>query len=137
MLLAVGNDQQFQSCCEVLGCSDLGRHTDFISNAQRVKNRSKLIPLLETKLMHQALAYWLEHLSAAHVPCGPINNIDQVFDDPQVQYRDMQISMAHPLATELSLVANPVKFSTTPIEYKQAPPILGEHNGDLPELLKE
>lgn len=137
MLLAVGNDQQFKVCCEVLGCMELGLHSDFITNAQRVKNRVKLIPLMEAKLVHQALAYWLEHLSAAHVPCGPINNIDQVFEDPQVQYRDMQISMAHPLATELPLVANPVKFSATPIEYKQAPPILGEHNGDLSELLEE
>ena len=136
MLLAVGNDQQFQRCCEVLGCVELGRHADFISNGQRVKNRLSLIPLLEAKLIHQPLGYWLEHLGAVHVPCGPINDIRQVFADPQVQHRGLQISMAHPLAAELALVANPVKFSATPIEYKQSPPILGEHNGDLPDALK-
>ncbi|MFT4938926.1 MAG: crotonobetainyl-CoA:carnitine CoA-transferase CaiB-like acyl-CoA transferase [Paraglaciecola sp.] len=137
LLLAVGNDKQFQACCEVLGCVELGGNADYISNAQRVKNRLTLIPLMEAKLLQQPLAYWLEHLSAVHVPCGPINDISQVFADTQVQHRGMQISMEHPLTSDLPLVANPVKFSATPIEYKQAPPILGEHNGDLPELLKK
>lgn len=137
MLLAVGNDKQFRMCCEVLGCMELGVHADYISNAQRVKNRLTLIPLLEAKLRLQTLAYWLEHLSAAHVPCGPINNIKEVFANPQVKHRGMQISMEHPHTSNLPLVANPVKFSATPIEYKQAPPILGEHNGDLSELLKK
>jgi crotonobetainyl-CoA:carnitine CoA-transferase CaiB-like acyl-CoA transferase len=137
MLLAVGNDQQFRSCCKVLACLELAQHADFITNGQRVKNRLSLIPLLEAKLLQHPLAYWLEHLSAVHVPCGPINDISQVFADPQVQHRNLQISMAHPLASELALVANPVKFSATAIEYKQAPPILGEHNDDLPDLLKE
>lgn len=137
MLLAVGNDQQFQTCCKVLGCSELGQHDDFMSNAQRVKNRLKLIPLLEAKLKLQPLVFWLEHLSTAHVPCGPINDIEQVFSDPQVRHRGLQISMEHPLAGDLPLVANPVKFSETPIEYQQTPPTLGEHNDDLSKLLKE
>lgn len=137
MLLAVGNDQQFKGLCKVLGCPELGLHADYVSNAQRVKNRLTLIGLLEAKLIKQPLTYWLEHLSSENVPCGPINDISQVFANPQVQYRDMQISMSHPLCAELPLVSNPVKFSETPIEYKQAPPILGEHNGDLPDLLKE
>lgn len=137
MFLAVGNDQQFQTCCKVLGCLQLGRHVDFISNERRVQNRLKLIPLLEAKLIQQPLAFWLEHLSAAQVPCGPINDINQVFSDPQVQHRGLQISMQHPTAGELPLVANPVKFSATPIEYQQTPPTLGEHNADLADLLKE
>jgi crotonobetainyl-CoA:carnitine CoA-transferase CaiB-like acyl-CoA transferase len=137
MFLAVGNDQQFQNCCEVLDCTELGRHADFTTNVQRVKNRLTLIPLMEVKLTQRPLAYWLEHLSTVHVPCSPINDIAQVFADPQVQHRGVQITLEHPLASELPLVANPVKFSATPMEYQQAPPTLGEHNGDLPKLLKE
>lgn len=137
MMLAVGNDQQFESCCKVLGCLKLIGNTDFNSNAQRVKNRLKLIPLLEAELIKQPLAFWLERLSAANVPCGPINDISQVFADPQVQHRGLQISMKHPITGELPLVANPIKFSATPIEYKQTPPTLGEHNEDLAKILKE
>jgi crotonobetainyl-CoA:carnitine CoA-transferase CaiB-like acyl-CoA transferase len=136
MLLAVGNDLQFQTCCKVLGCAELGQHVDFISNAQRVKNRLTLIPVLESHLIKQPLVFWLKHLSAAHVPCGPINDIAQVFADPQVQHRGLQVSMEHPVGGELPLVANPVNFSATPIEYTQPPPTLGEHNEDLSKLLK-
>jgi crotonobetainyl-CoA:carnitine CoA-transferase CaiB-like acyl-CoA transferase len=103
----------------------------------RVKNRDTLIPLLTTRLMCQPLAHWLALFSAAHVPCGPINTLDQVFADPQVKHRGVQIAMQHATVGEIPLVANPVKFSKTPIEYTQAPPTLGQHNNEIDDLLAE
>lgn len=137
ILLAVGNDKQFKTCCALLGCPELAQQANYCSNAQRVKNRETLIPKLETQLMLKPLAHWLEVFSVAHVPCGPINTLDKVFADPQVRHRGLQFSLPHPQAGEVPQVANPVKFSRTPIVYTQAPPILGQHNSELDDLLGE
>jgi crotonobetainyl-CoA:carnitine CoA-transferase CaiB-like acyl-CoA transferase len=137
ILLAVGNDKQFQACCALLGCPELAQHEDYCSNARRVKNRNSLIPLLEAQLMLSPLTHWLDVFAKAHVPCGPINTLDKVFADPQVRHRGLQFNLAHPVAGEVPQVANPVKFSRTPISYDQAPPILGQHNSELDDLLGE
>ena len=128
MFLAVGNDRQFAKCCEILGCPELAINPDYQSNEQRVANRDVLINLLEQRFLTQELDYWLEHLSAVQVPCGPINSIDKVFDNPQVKHRNMQFELDHPLAGKVPQVANPVKFSKTPIEYTCAAPMLGADN---------
>lgn len=135
ILLAVGNDRQFTTCCEILGCAELASSPQFCSNAQRVANRELLIPLLEEQLQKKTVEEWLALLSAAHVPCGPINTIDKVFDNPQVQHRDMVFSLSHRVAGEVPQVANPIKFSKSPLSYKQAPPTLGEHNEELQTIL--
>ncbi|NMP16959.1 CoA transferase [Thalassotalea sp. Y01] len=125
IMLAVGNDRQFQKCCEILGAAELAQQPDYASNDQRVANRDVLINKLEALFLRHDIDYWLEHLSAAHVPCGPINTIDRVFDNPQIQHRKMLFELEHPTAGTVPQVANPVKFSKTPIEYKHLAPTLG------------
>lgn len=131
ILLAVGNDSQFKKCCDVLGCSDFGINEKFATNALRVKHRETLIPLLEPFFLKQKLDYWLEALSAVHVPCGPINSIDRVFENPQVKHRKMAFELDHPTAGKVPQVGNPVRFSNTPINYHDAPPTLGQHTDEI------
>ena len=127
IFLAVGNDNQFAKCCAILGRAELAQDPRFATNTQRVANRQCLIEQMECLFAEQEMDYWLEHLSAAHVPCGPINTLDKVFADEQVQHREMQFTMPHPKLGSVPLVANPVKFSETQIEYHSAPPTLGQH----------
>ena len=131
ILLAVGNDSQFKKCCQVLGVEALASDEKYATNASRVANRTSLIPQLETAFCQQNLDYWLPALAEVQVPCGPINSIDRVFENPQVQHRQMQFDLPHPTADSVPQVANPVKFSKSPIEYKQAPPVLGQHTQEV------
>lgn len=137
ILLAVGNDEQFKKCCQILGCSNLSSDNRFTTNAQRVAHRDCLINLLEGYLLKESLSFWLSALSAAHVPCGPINTIDQVFSHEQVQHRQMSFNLTHPDIGEIPQVGNPVKFSKTPIEYRNAPPTLGEHTEEILRALNK
>ncbi|AKH20720.1 CaiB/BaiF CoA transferase family protein [Sedimenticola thiotaurini] len=125
LMLAVGNDRQFAACCKVLGQAELARDDRFATNRQRVKHRQQLIPLLESLFRKKTTTEWRRLLDAEQVPCGPINSIDQVFQDPQVLARGMRLDLPHPLAGQVPQVANPVKFSRTPVEYPGAPPLLG------------
>ncbi|QOW19480.1 CoA transferase [Lysobacter ciconiae] len=135
-MLAVGNDGQFARFCEVLGDPELVTDPRYATNAARVANRDRLVPYLEQRLAAQPSAHWLAELERATVPCAPVNRIDQVFDDPQVQARGMRIELPHPTAGHVPGVANPVRFSSTPIAYGHAAPGLGEHTGAvLGELL--
>lgn len=135
IFLAVGNDLQFAKCCQVLGIPELSQQAKFATNAQRVANRDEIIALLETQFCRQTMEYWLTHLAQVHVPCGPINNLQQVFANEQVQHRQMQFDLAHPELGTVPQVANPVKFSETPIEYHSAPPTLGQHNEQVQQWL--
>ena len=128
ILLAVGNDGQFQRCCQLLGCPELGKDELFATNSARVANREQLIPLLTECFLTRTQDEWLSILAKKHIPCGPINSLDKVFEHPQIKHRQMQFSMEHPTAGKVPMVANPVNFSQTPIGYQQAPPTLGEHN---------
>lgn len=135
-MLAVGNDGQFARFCEVLGDPELATDPRYATNAARVANRDRLVPYLEQRLATRPSAHWLAGLEAATVPCAPVNRIDQVFDDPQVQARGLRIELPHPTAGHVPGVANPVRFSATPIAYGHAAPGLGEHTGAvLGELL--
>lgn len=125
LMLAVGNDRQFAACCKVLGQPELARDPRFVTNRQRVKNRDQLILLLEPLFRQKTTTEWQALLAAEQVPCGPINSIDQVFSDPQVLSRGMRLDLPHPVAGQVPQVANPVKFSRTPVEYQGAPPLLG------------
>jgi len=131
ILLAVGNDKQFATCCQILGCQQLANDERFITNDKRVEYREILIPILTSYFKQQSLEYWLEHLSAAHVPCGPINTLDKVFAHEQIQHRQMSFNLEHPDLGAVPQVANPVVFSQTPIEYKEAPPTLGQHTEEV------
>ncbi|AVM74044.1 CaiB/BaiF CoA transferase family protein [Magnetospirillum gryphiswaldense] len=125
VILAVGNDGQFQKFCAVAGCPEVAADTRYASNAGRVGNRDTLIPLLREVLRSRPSAVWIETLEAAGVPCGPINTLDQVFDNPQIKHRGMVAAVDHPLAGSVDLVANPIRFSETPVAYDRAPPVLG------------
>lgn len=131
LILAVGNDGQFQKFCAVAGCPELARDPRFVKNADRVRHRAVLVPLLEPVLRQRQKADWLAALEAAKVPCGPINNLQEVFADPQVQARGMVTRWPHPLAGEIELVASPIKLSATPVARHRPPPLLGQHTDEL------
>ncbi|GLP96315.1 CaiB/BaiF CoA transferase family protein [Paraferrimonas sedimenticola] len=131
IMLAVGNDAQFQRCAKVLGLEHLAEQADFATNDARVANRADLVPQLQQVFMTQGLDHWMAQLQQAKVPCGPINTLDRVFDQPQVKHREMTVELEHSSGAKAPLVANPVKFSETQIEYNKAPPSLGEDNSKL------
>lgn len=131
MILAVGNDEQFQRFCLEAGQPEIARDARFASNQQRVRHRTELIALLNQITLARSTADWVAALEACNVPCGPINTLGDVFADSQVVARDMQIAMQHPVAGEIPLVANPIRLSATPVEYRRAPPMLGEHTDQV------
>jgi crotonobetainyl-CoA:carnitine CoA-transferase CaiB-like acyl-CoA transferase len=131
IILAVGNDSQFRRFCELAGKPELADDERFQKNRGRVENREALILQVKAIMLQKSGAEWLEALNARGIPCGPINNIEQVFADPQVQYRGMQLELDHPTAGKVASVANPIRLSQTPIEYQQAPPLLGQHTDDV------
>jgi crotonobetainyl-CoA:carnitine CoA-transferase CaiB-like acyl-CoA transferase len=131
MILAVGNDGQFAKFCEVAGRPELAGDPRFARNADRVRNRAELVPMLADVMRLRRKSDWLTSLEAAKVPCGPINDLAEVFADPQVQARGMTVAMPHPLADDLRLVASPMKFSKTPVQYRRPPPLLGEHTAEV------
>jgi crotonobetainyl-CoA:carnitine CoA-transferase CaiB-like acyl-CoA transferase len=137
LILAVGNDGQFAKFCEIAGQS---WHTDtrFATNAGRVRHREVLVPLIEAVMRTRRKADWLSALEAAHVPCGPINDLGEAFADPQVAARGMLQAVPHELRPDLELVANPIKMSATPPTLRHAPPRLGAHTREvLDEVLRE
>ncbi|HJV68343.1 CaiB/BaiF CoA-transferase family protein [Ideonella sp.] len=131
MILAVGNDGQFARFCAIAGHAEWAADERFATNPARVANRSVLIPLLRQTTVMKTTAEWVAALEAEAVPCGPINRVDQVFADPQVQARGMKIELTHPAFGPVPLVANPIRLSATPIAYRQAPPALGEHTAEV------
>jgi crotonobetainyl-CoA:carnitine CoA-transferase CaiB-like acyl-CoA transferase len=136
--LAVGNDGQFQRFCAFAGVPELTGDERFSSNDLRVRHRGELTALLAPILAAKPSQHWIEGLEAHNVSCGPINTIDQVFADPQVQARGMKIEMPHPAlgGDPVPLIASPIRMSATPPSYDRAPPLLGQHSDEvLQELL--
>lgn len=131
IIMTVGNDRQFGSFCAVAGLPALAGDPRFNSNAGRVENRKVLIPILEQALHQRRSKDWIALLEEAGVPCGPINTLAEVFADPQVIARQMRIEMEHRSGGKVALVGSPLKFSKSPVEYTQAPPVLGEHNAEI------
>jgi crotonobetainyl-CoA:carnitine CoA-transferase CaiB-like acyl-CoA transferase len=131
VIIAVGNDGQFGKLCAFIDKPELANDARFASNPDRNANRVELAAEIQAMVAQHPSAYWLENLPAHGVPCSPINTIEQAFADPQVQHRGMKIDLPHPLAGSTPGVANPLKFSETPIEYTTAPPLLGEHTEEI------
>jgi crotonobetainyl-CoA:carnitine CoA-transferase CaiB-like acyl-CoA transferase len=129
--IAVGNDRQFVGLCEVLGKPEVGNDERFTTNSARVQNREELIPLLVSIFKAASVSEWLKKLEEAEIPCGPINNFEQVFSMPNVQEREMLIKMDHPTIGELPLVGSPLKMGDTHVEYRLPPPLMGEHTEDV------
>ena len=127
IILAVGNDGQYQRFCQLAGEPQLGDNPDYASNALRVANRDVLIPQLQALISQQSTAWWLEELNRVGVPCGPICTIDEVFANPQIIARGMQLDLPHAGLGKAASVANPINFSATPIQYQHGAPMLGQH----------
>ena len=127
LILAVGNDSQFVKFCAVAGLNHLPLDPQYATNQGRVRHRDVLVPILATAMKSRSKADWLGALEAAKVPCGAINNLAEVFDDPHVQARGMVSNWQHPLGGPINLVASPIKLSRTPVRHDHPPPLLGQH----------
>ncbi|WP_426415242.1 CaiB/BaiF CoA transferase family protein [Aestuariirhabdus sp. LZHN29] len=135
IILAVGNDSQFIKFCAIAGCNELAGNPLYSSNRERVKHRDQLVPIITQLMQQHSSDWWLQALSDQGVPCGPINTLDQVFDDPQVQHREMQLELPRSQGGSAPSIANPIKFSSTPIEYQGAAPGLGQDSRTLLQAL--
>ena len=131
LIVAVGNDGQFAKFCDVAGAPEWPRDPRFSTNAQRVRHRDLLVGMIGEKLAARTAAEWLALLEPAGVPCGPINDLAQVFADPQVRHRGLEVRAPHPAAGEVTMVANPIRFSASPLGHDRAPPLLGEHTEEV------
>jgi crotonobetainyl-CoA:carnitine CoA-transferase CaiB-like acyl-CoA transferase len=131
IILAVGNDGQFAKFCAVAGRPELATDARFALNQNRVRHRDVLVPLLTEVLKTRGKADWLSALEAARVPCGPINNLAEVFADEHVRSREMVHTWAHPLADAVDLVASPMKLGATPVRNDLPPPLLGQHTAEV------
>ncbi|MBK4721746.1 CoA transferase [Azospirillum sp. YIM DDC1] len=127
IILAVGNDGQFAKFCQVAGRPELAQDPRYATNPARVANRKELVPILELLLEQRTSRDWLSALEAVGVPCGPINDVSQVFADPHVRARHIHQDLPHPTAGTVPTVASPIRYSATPIEHTVAPPTLGQH----------
>ena len=134
-ILTVGNDSQFRKSAEVAGQSQWATDPRFLTNKLRVANRGELIPLIRQATVFKTTAQWADELEAAGVPCGPVNDLAQVFDDPQVLARGLAIELPHALGGRVAQVASPIRLSETPVEYRRAPPLLGEHTTQVLQAL--
>ena len=136
IILAVGNDGQFAKFCDVAGRPEIALDPRFAKNQDRVRNRAVLVPMLEDIMKQRGKQQWLAALESAKVPCGAINNLAEVFEDPQVRQRAMVDSWQHPLRPDLRLVASPIRLAVTPVRTDRPPPLLGQHTDEvLGELL--
>jgi crotonobetainyl-CoA:carnitine CoA-transferase CaiB-like acyl-CoA transferase len=131
MIIAVGNDSQFGNLCRTLDKPEIATDERFVTNSQRVKHRNELIALIHGITVSRTTDEWVRAMEAVGVPCGPINTLDRVFADPHVQSRNARIEMQHPHGTQVPLVANPIRMSESPVQYRHAPPMLGQHTDEV------
>ena len=131
IIVATGNDSQFRHFVEAGGQAMLADDPRFASNPERVTHRELLVPLLQSMVAQKTKQEWISLLEAAGVPCGPINNFQEVFENEQVQARGLKMTLAHPLAGQVPLVRSPMRLSKTPVVERSAPPLLGEHTREI------
>ena len=127
IVLSVANDPTFKRFCEAFNLTHMLEDPRFVTNAARVGNRQLVTDTLTPLMMQHPTSWWIERLEALKIGCGPINKLSQVFEDPQVVARDMVLEMEHGSGQMVKVIANPVKLSETPADYRLAPPLLGEH----------
>jgi len=131
LMLAVGNDRQFEGFCGVAGRPELARDEQFRTNAGRVANRALLIPEIDRICRRKTTRQWLAALATVGVPCGPINNLAEVFDEPQVKHRKMRFDLPHPQGGSVPQLRNPILYSRTNLEYRDPAPLLGQHTTEV------
>ncbi|SNT16597.1 formyl-CoA transferase [Noviherbaspirillum humi] len=138
IIVAVGNDGQYRKFVDAGGRPDLAQDERFATNPMRVRHRDILVPLLAEMVKTRTKQEWIDALEAAGVPCGPINRLDEVFENPQVQARGLRVDLPHPTAGKVGLVGSPMKMSATPPRYDLPPPLLGQHTAEvLADLLRK
>jgi crotonobetainyl-CoA:carnitine CoA-transferase CaiB-like acyl-CoA transferase len=128
IILAIGNDNQFIKFCEVAQCTNIAEDPLFATNAKRVINRDKLIPILACKLASNTSQWWIEQLEQVAVPCGPVNTLEQVFNHPQIKHREMVKQVPNQQGELIDTIASPINLSATPLQYNSASPDLGQHS---------
>jgi crotonobetainyl-CoA:carnitine CoA-transferase CaiB-like acyl-CoA transferase len=133
IIIAVGNDSQFRKLCEIAAMHGVADDPRFTTNVARVNHREVLIPIISEALRKQRRQHWIEQCEKVGVPCGPVNSLEQVFNDPHVQHRGAEVTLPHPLAGSgtVSVIANPLKLSETPVQYRYAPPIRNQHEQEV------
>ena len=133
IIVAIGNDSQFQRFCKLADCNELAKNPDFATNDARVRNRETVVPKLQEIFSKRASKAWLAVLEEQKIGCGPINNLQEVFEDEHVKAREIVVNINHPLAEEngVNLLGSPMKFSETPVTYRFAPPIIGQHTEEV------
>ena len=131
VILACGNDNLFRKFCEAAQCTELAADQRFATNGKRVENRAEITRLVQAVFEKKKTAEWLSLLEAAGVPNGPINDLAQVFEEPQVKARGVKIELDHQAAGKLPSVSSPMRFSGTPLDYRLAPPLLGAHTDEI------
>ena len=129
--VAVGSERIWGRFCQGMGREDLKDHPDYATNSVRVNNRGAMVSMLQEIFLTRPVAEWVKDLQAANVPCGPINDLADVFADPQVLARNMYLEMAHPTLGSIKQTGLPIKFSLTPGGLDRHPPLLGEHNQEI------
>ena len=130
LVLAVGNDSQYAAFCKVAGRPELIEDARFRTNPDRVKHRDILVPIVRELMRTRTRQAWIEALESAGVPCGPINDYAEVFQNEQVRHRGLRVDIPHPLGT-VPTVASPMRFSATPVQYEVPPPMLGQHTREV------
>ncbi|EXB26207.1 CaiB/BaiF CoA transferase family protein [Acinetobacter courvalinii] len=130
-IIACGNDTQFIQLCSSIGLADLPNDPRFRRNADRIRYREEIIGILSQHFLSKSADEWVAAIHAAKVPVGVINNLEQAFQEPQVQAREMLVEMQHPQREKLTVIGSPIKLSRTPVEYKTAPPLLGQHTDTI------
>jgi len=130
-IIACGNDKQFVALSAAIGLLDLPQDPRFVTNALRIQHRAEITELLAKHFLSNTAKHWVEAIHAVKVPVGLINNLEQAFQEPQVQARNMLVEIPHPLKEKLTVIGSPIKLSRTPVEYRKAPPMLGEHTNEI------
>lgn len=128
IVIAVGNDSQFKRFCKLLNLAHLANDSRFSRNEKRVENRTILTKKIQECLSKHSTNYWYSKCEEANIPCGPIQNLEEVYKDPQLKHREMFIETTHPVAGNITMIGNPLKLSRTPVTYRHYPPMAGEHN---------
>ena len=131
IMIAVGNDKQFVQLCHALGRPEMALDERFTTTSLRVQHKQVLLPIISSILSQHSIDHWMPLLRKAVVPSAPIYDFKQVFEDPQIKHRELVKTVEHPLAGAMSVVGNPLNFSETPVEYKRAPPLLGQHTDEI------
>ncbi len=131
MILAVGNDRQFEAFCSVAGCMELAENPKYLTNTARVENRAQLVPLVQNVLKEKPTDFWITSLEAVKVPCGSINDLSQVFSDPHIQQRGILKEYAHPGGVKQQLVSTPIKYGQAKSGAELSPPMLGQHTDEV------